>query len=126
MSLPDVNQLVLAILSGAGSRHVTLPIKKGTKTCVSSREQRYKPLRMGLPRAGSCWLSKPHRGGAREVARARAARREQAAPGADREQPRYVRRGRPHRARRAARDAHRAASSGRVPATEGPSQDARA
>jgi hypothetical protein len=95
MSLPDVNQLVLAILSGAGSRHATLRIKKGTKTCVSSREQRYKPLRMGLPRAGSHWLSKPRRG--------------------------------PTASSRAMRVADgRATSSGRAPATEGPSRDARA
>jgi hypothetical protein len=75
--------------------------KKGTKTCVSSREQRYKPLRMGqtAPR------------GTREVARARATHREQAVPGADREQPCYAHRGRPRQARRAARDAHHARAS---------------
>jgi translation initiation factor IF-2 len=110
---------------------------------VSSREQRHMPLHMGLSRAWSRWLKKPSswqrvRVAGKRVAQVaasepqpswqrwtrqavprgarEAARREQAAPGADREQSRCARRGRPRRARRAARGA----TAPRAPAARQP------
>jgi hypothetical protein len=53
MSLPDVNQLVLAILSGAGSRRVTLWIKRELKHVCRHANNATSLCAWGKPRHGA-------------------------------------------------------------------------